>query len=174
MREIKFRGKQIDNGEWVYGDLSVGSAEHGWDESKIFIIPRQLLLERIEVHPDSVGQYIDLKDKNGKDLGWWEGDICTAEYCCEVCFDIEPHVLTGVITQADNGLWMLEYSHGCLPLDCEDLEIEGVESSDYPEFCDAFFVSGTLNGKEMTDEELDWLTENYPETLNELAYESLI
>lgn len=25
MREIKFRGKGIDNGEWVYGDLFLGN-----------------------------------------------------------------------------------------------------------------------------------------------------
>ena len=58
--------------------------------------------------------------------------------------------------------------------DCEELEIDGVDSRDYPEFCDAFFCYGILNGREMTDEELEYLQDTYPEHLNEMAYESLI
>ena len=57
----QYRGKRVDKmpvrgikSKWVEGDLSVGSAEYGWDESKIFIIPRQPLFERIEVIPESV------------------------------------------------------------------------------------------------------------------------
>ena len=60
-----FRGK-TKAGEWVEGDLSIGSAEHGWDESKIFIIPRQPLLERIEIIPLTLAQSTGLKDKHGK------------------------------------------------------------------------------------------------------------
>ncbi len=53
----------------------------------------------------------------------WQDDICKAEYCCPVCFQNEPHELIGTIVQAENGLWMFEYSHGEIPLDCEDLTI---------------------------------------------------
>ena len=63
-----------------------------------------------------IEEYTGLKDL-------WQGDICTAEYRCPVCSDNEPHLLTGTIEQADNGLWMFDYGHGAVPLDSKDLEI---------------------------------------------------
>lgn len=27
-RQIKFRGKRLDNGEWIYGDLQLGDGDH--------------------------------------------------------------------------------------------------------------------------------------------------
>jgi len=53
----------------------------------------------------------------------------------------------------------------------EDLEIDGVDTKDYPDFCDAFFVSGIYQGRELTDNELDQLTEDYPEIVSEMAFE---
>ena len=57
-----------------------------------------------------------------------------------------------------------------------DLEVDGVDSRDYPDFCDSFFSSGwhVKEGRELTDDELEYLTDTYPEYLNEMAYESLI
>lgn len=57
-----------------------------------------------------------------------------------------------------------------------DLEIDGIDTKDAPKFCDAYFSYGVCKhcGKELTDSELDELTENYPETLNEMAIQDCV
>jgi len=70
-----------------------------------------------------------------------------------------------------------DYSFTELKLDeVEDLEVDGVDAKDYPEFCDAFFSDGynLVKNRDCTEDELIYLTVTYPELLNEMAYESLI
>lgn len=60
--------------------------------------------------------------------------------------------------------------------DVQNLEVDGVDRKDYPDFCDAYFsyAEWVENGDELTDEQLDWLTEDYPEIVNEMAFEQWI
>ena len=43
----------------------------------------------------------------------------------------------------------------------DNIEIDGIDTNDYPDFCDAFISSADYNGVEMTDEQLEALNEDY-------------
>ena len=53
------------------------------------------------------------------------------------------------------------------------MQFEGINMRDYPDFCDAFLSYAEIDGRPLTDEELDYINDNHHDFINENVYDSI-
>ena len=55
----------------------------------------------------------------------------------------------------------------------DNIEVDGIDTIDYPDFCDAYISTADCRGVQMTDEQIDWLNEEHGDFVYEAVEDYL-
>ena len=107
MREILFKAKRLDNGEWVEGNLITNERNENQKYIGYIFDERNGVIEDfdlVEVIPETICQYTGLTDKAGRKI--WENDIVVEKYKGRIA------VKYRIVFDLEEGSWMLETRSG--------------------------------------------------------------
>lgn len=140
-----FRGKRIDNGEWVQGALFNGES-HCIIGQEIKFSPyteHECKIVGYEVDRDTICQCTGLKDKNGKLI--WENDIVEKEFYTDYDAFANSERYVGTIKWTDCAAWEVVTDR------CNILIAHELEFTDWKDHCKV--IGNIFDNKELLESE---------------------
>lgn len=157
MREILFRAKMEDNGQWVLGSFIPDLLEvyqndpDGWQGDWGFIKPFEKIngsRHMVQVVRETVGQYIGLQDRNGRRI--FEGDIIKSPRGPAFLVEYVDDISSFAARARENTRWTPGLNKGTM----QGYEVVGADGNEYwtpKETFERFALPVTTNPKLKTD-----------------------